>query len=127
MRNDLVKYKSSEALMMVITRNHCLDKLKMKKNKALSLNEDLNSTEQHNLERNTEFTDLVHKVKNILLQLPEQQKTIVHLRDIEGYEYEEIVKITGFDMNYVRVNISRGRKKIRETIQKMESYDTSRA
>jgi RNA polymerase sigma factor (sigma-70 family) len=127
MRNNLAKYKSTEALMMTITRNHCLDKLKMKKNKALSLNEDLHSTQQHYLERNTEFTDLVQKVKNILLQLPEQQKTIVHLRDIEGYDYEEIVKITGFDMNYVRVNISRGRKKIRETIQKMESYDTSRA
>ena len=34
MRNDLGKYKSTEALMMTITRNHCLDKLKSKKKQS---------------------------------------------------------------------------------------------
>jgi len=33
MRKDLDKYKSTEALMVTITRNLCLDKLKTRKNK----------------------------------------------------------------------------------------------
>ncbi len=126
MRKDLGKYKSTEALMMTITKNHCLDRIKTKKNKATSLDiktHDLNS--ESPLER-TEQSDMVNKIKQIIQYLPEQQKTIVHLRDIEGYEFEEVMEITGFDLNYVRVNLSRGRKKIRETIKNIHKYETSK-
>ncbi len=122
MRNDLGKYKSTEALMMTITRNHCLDKLKVKKNKAYSLNVEHTNHSSENVQEMAEHSDLVSRVKRVILKLPEQQKTIVHLRDIEGYEFEEIMKITGYDLNYVRVNLSRGRKKIRETINHLQRY-----
>jgi len=127
MRKDLVKYKSTEALMVTITRNLCLDKLKTRKNKAISINQAFNISESNDPELAAEEMDMVNIVKQVMQQLPAQQKTVIHLRDVEGYDYEEIVKITGFEMNYVRVNISRGRKKIRETVQKIQSYDTSKA
>ena len=126
MRNDLSKYKSTDALMMTITRNQCLDNLKLKKNKAVSLKEDFNSYSRIGLDEITEQMDMVQAAKKFIQQLPEQQKTIIHLRDVEGYEFEEIAKITGYDMNYIRVNISRGRRKIKESLIKMQSYDTSR-
>jgi RNA polymerase sigma-70 factor (ECF subfamily) len=126
MRNDLSKYKSTDALMMTITRNHCLDKIKTKKNKAFGLHEDYNMDQTTSLDEHTEYLDLVESVKKLIHQLPEQQRIIIHLRDVEGYDFEEIVKITGYDMNYIRVNISRGRKKIKESIIKMQSYDTSK-
>ena len=125
MRNSLVKYKSAEALMMTITKNHCLDKLKLKKNKASSLDIEHYSHTTGDPREQTDQTDLVRKVREVIKNLPEQQKTIVHLRDVEGYEFEEIMKITGHDLNYVRVNLSRGRKKVRETINKIQSYETS--
>lgn len=127
MRTDLIKYKSTEALMVTITRNLCVDKLKSKKNKAITLNQEFNLSETTTPESVTEQTDVVRIVKQVIQQLPVQQKTVVELRDVEGYSYEEILKITGFEMNYVRVNISRGRKKIKEIIQKIQSYDTSKA
>lgn len=127
MRNDLSKYKSTEALMVTITRNHCLDKLKSKRNRAVTLDENLNSPVHQEVDKQSEHADLLQKIRQVMMKLPEQQKTVIHLRDIEGYNYEEIVKITGFDLNYVRVNISRGRKKIRETIEKLQQYDNSRA
>ena len=126
MRNDLGKYKSTEALMMTITRNHCLDKLKAKKNKAESLNEEINNHLSDNPEIKSEQNDLIDKIKQLIQKLPEQQKTIVHLRDVEGYEFEEVVKITGYDLNYIRVNLSRGRSKIRESINNIQSYETSK-
>ena len=73
-----------------------------------------------------ERSDIVGKVKKFIQQLPEQQKTIVHLRDVEGCNFEEISKITGFELNYVRVNLSRGRKKVRESIQKLQGYEAER-
>jgi RNA polymerase sigma-70 factor (ECF subfamily) len=126
MRNDLGQYKSTEALMMTITRNHCLDKLKVKKNKAYSLNTEYNKSTTDDVQKKTEQSDLIQKVKMVMQKLPEQQRTIVHLRDVEGYDYDEILKITGYEMNYVRVNLSRGRKKIRETINHLQSYESER-
>ncbi len=60
----------------------------------------------------------------MMADLPEQQKTIMHLRDVEGCGFEEIAEITGFDGNYIRVNLSRARKKIRLEIEKIEKYGT---
>lgn len=126
MRSELTKYRSTEALMMTITKNLCLDKIKTKKNKAVSLNVNINTHSNNNPQQLTEQTDLVDKVKQVIQKLPEQQKVIVHLRDIEGCDFEEIMKITGHDLNYVRVNLSRGRKKVRETIIKLQSYEAER-
>ena len=125
MRKDLGKYKNTEALMMTITKNHCLDKIKVKKNKAASLDLNTHDINTDNPLEKTEHKEMVHKIKQIIQSLPEQQKTIVHLRDIEGYEFKELMEITGFDLNYVRVNLSRGRKKVRETINKIHKYETS--
>ena len=126
MRNDLGKYKSTDALMMTITKNYCLDRLKTKKNKAVTLNPELNNKPDDDPLEIAERSDIVGKVKKFIQQLPEQQKTIVHLRDVEGCNFEEISKITGFELNYVRVNLSRGRKKVRESIQKLQTYEAER-
>ena len=58
--------------------------------------------------------------------LPEQQQIILQLRDIEGYEFEEIAEITGINPNAVRVNLSRARKKIRESMTKIENYGSEK-
>jgi RNA polymerase sigma-70 factor (ECF subfamily) len=71
----------------------------------------------------TEQKDMVRQLSKIMNMLPEQQKTVLQLRDVEGMEYDEIVEITGFEMNYIRVNISRGRKKVKELMQKIVSYE----
>jgi len=123
MRDDLEKYRSVEALMMTMTRNMCLDKLKMKKNKALSLHPDYNPPQQQNPHEQSEQKDLVRRVRQVIGQLPEQQRTIIQLRDVEAYSFDEMMEITGFDKNYMRVNLSRARKKIRETIEKLQQSE----
>jgi len=126
MRGKLNSLNNIEAFMMTVTRNLCLDKLKSKRNKFFTLNEDITMQTAINPHEITEQTDLVTKAKQIMQKLPEQQRTIVHLRDVEGYNYNEIMEITGFDINYVRVNLSRGRKKIKETILKLQHNETAR-
>ena len=66
-----------------------------------------------------ELKDTMERVNQIIGRLPEQQKTLLQMRDVEGLEYEEIADITGLEVNAIRVNISRARKKVRETIQKV--------
>jgi len=123
MRNQLEKYRSIEAFMLTMTRNLCLDKLKLKKNKAVSLVPEINRSSEHNPQQLTEQKDMVKRVLHIMEQLPQQQKTIIQLRDIEAFSFEEMIEITGFDKNYLRVNLSRARKKIRETIEKLQQHE----
>ena len=67
--------------------------------------------------------DMIKQVKELMERLPEQQKTILHLRDVEGYEYKEIKEITGFELNYIRVNLSRARKSIKESLLKLQENE----
>ncbi len=125
MQDKLDNLNNIEAFMMTVTRNLCLDKIKSKRNKFLSLNEEVAKHIESNPHDITEQADSVNKVKEVMQMLPEQQRTIIHLRDIDGYNFEEITEITGWDINYLRVNLSRGRKKIKETILKLEHYEMS--
>jgi len=49
-------------------------------------------------------------------RLPLQQRMCIRLRDVEGYELEEIAHILESDQGTIRTNLSRARKKIREQI-----------
>lgn len=123
MRNNLSKYKNMEALMMTMTRNKCLDKLKTKREKFVSLNEKINNQPSINPMEQSVQQDMVVRVKEFMDRLPEQQKTILHLRDVEGYEYKDIKEITGFELNYIRVNLSRARKAIKQSLLKLEENE----
>jgi len=117
MRNELDQYNSVEALAMRMTRNLCLDKIKLKKTVPLNgtVNEEV-SEEILEKEKRNEQKIAVERVKNELGKLDEPQKTIMQLRDIEGYEYNEIGQILNMNVNTVRESLSRARKKVRENL-----------
>ena len=123
MRDSLNKYSNMEAVMMTMTRNRCLDKLKTKREKFGSFNEEINKQPLINPMEQSIQKDMIKQVKELMERLPEQQKTILHLRDVEGYEYKEIKEITGFELNYIRVNLSRARKSIKESLLKLQKNE----
>ena len=119
MRTALDKYNSVEALAMRMTRNLCLDKIKLNKTVPLNgYNKENIENNHYNHEMQEELSLAVKRVKNIIYQLDEPQKSIILLRDIEGYDYEEIAQIMSMNVNSIRVSISRSRKKIRDILYK---------
>lgn len=122
-RNRLQEYKSVEAFAMVITKNLCLDKLKLKSNKSEELTWRNELYTDKNPYVQMETSDSYNKIRELIDQLPEQQRMIIHLRDVEGYAYDEIAELTGLTENTIRVNLSRARKKIREIMIKKYSYE----
>lgn len=64
----------------------------------------------------------VQLVKNLINQLPEQQRIIIQLRDVEEFEYDEICEIVKMNQTAVRVALSRARKTIREQLIKKHAY-----
>lgn len=123
MRNELDKYNSIEALSIRITRNLCLDQLRRRKvnidaMKAEKLKEDsYPETPSENLEKR-EDAELLH---TLISALPEPQRSLVHLRHLEGKEYEEIAGMVNMNVNAIRVSISRARKQMREMVEKQYS------
>ncbi len=117
MRNQLDKYNSVEALAMRMTRNLCLDKIKLKKTVPLTgnLKEDKENIDLDK-EQYEELNIAVKRVKKAINLLEEPQKSIIQLRDIQGYDYEEIAQILNMNVNTIRVSLSRARKKIREIV-----------
>ncbi len=122
-RERLSEYKSIEAFAMIITKNLCLDNLKSKRNKTGELTDKYERMTDATPYEKVELTDTYNKVQEIINTLPEQQKMIIHLRDIEGYEFNEIAEIVQISSNTIRVNLSRARKKVRETLSNTYNYE----
>ncbi|MEE4197373.1 MAG: sigma-70 family RNA polymerase sigma factor [Bacteroidales bacterium] len=119
MRQDLDQYHSVEALAMRMTRNLCLDKIKLNKTVPLNGFRKENIEDKHHVyEKKEELELAVKRVKDIIDHLEEPQKTIILLRDIEGYDNQEIAQILNMNVNTIRVNLSRTRKKIRDILLK---------
>lgn len=64
--------------------------------------------------------DLQKILNEALDRLPEIQKTVVLLRDYEGYNYAEIAEITALNESQVKVYIFRARQALKDYIKRME-------
>jgi RNA polymerase sigma-70 factor (ECF subfamily) len=122
-KNDsLEEYKSVEALAMTMTKNYCFDQLKSKRASNLKIVHNNFTDREASLQQKVEDSDTLNWVEKIINDLPEQQKLIIQMRDIEQYEFEEIAKILEMNETAIRVALSRARKTIRESMTKTHNY-----
>ncbi|MDR6968301.1 RNA polymerase sigma-70 factor (ECF subfamily) [Flavobacterium arsenatis] len=121
-KDSLNNYNSVEALAMTMTKNYCLDQLKSKRAGNLKIVHNNFTDREAGLQQKIEDVDSLNWVEKIIDQLPEQQKLIVQMRDIEQYEFEDIAKILEMNETAIRVALSRARKTIREFMLKTHSY-----
>ena len=124
-RDKISSYKNVEAFAMTMTKNYCFDRLKSKQASNLSLVHSNYKEKGSSLEKRTELNDSVSIVHQLIAELPEQQRMIIQLRDVEQYEYEEISKVLNIKPTAVRVALSRARKTIREQLIKQHNYGIS--
>lgn len=118
----LDSYNSVEAVAMTMTKNYCLDQLKSKRASNLKIVHTNFTDREPSLEKKVEDSDSLDWVEKIINQLPEQQRLIIQLRDIEQCEFSEIAKIADMNETAVRVALSRARKTIREYMLKAHNY-----
>ncbi len=124
-RATLQEYRSIEAFAITITRNLCLDKLKSARYKlAVDITGYDFQASEASPYYSTELKDSFTAMQRLLNSLPEQQRLIVHLREVEEMEFEEIAEITGLNISHVRVVLSRARKALRESYSKLNNFNT---
>ncbi|TYA55983.1 RNA polymerase sigma factor [Formosa maritima] len=117
-------YKNVEAFSMTMTKNFCLDKLKSKHAQNLKIVHSNYQDKNTSLQKQIELNDSVNWVAKIIEDLPEQQKMVIQLRDIEQYDLDEIANMLDMNNTAVRVALSRARKSIREQLTNTHSYGT---
>lgn len=84
----------------------------------------MSSIEENNgydLIEESHYSDLNEILHMALERLPEIQKSLILLRDYEGYSYREIGEITGLTEAQVKINIYRGRVALKNFIGKIET------
>ena len=121
-RKKLKQYKSIEAFSTVITKNYCLDKLKARRMEFKELENNSLMVDTKTPDKKAEDYESYNVINSIINTLPDQQKIIMQLRDIEQCSYEEIEKVTTMSVNTIRVALSRARKKVKEELIKKYNY-----
>lgn len=119
-RDALPDVQDVEAYCVTLTKNMCIDRLRM----AEVEKEDVDEVPTmlaaiDDVEAQVERRDAVEQVKQIIETLPEHQQQVITLRDMEDCSFEEIVEQTGLTAVNIRMLLSRARKTIRERLKKL--------
>ncbi|HCU46225.1 RNA polymerase sigma factor [Sphingobacterium faecium] len=120
-RTELLKVANIEAYVMRMTKNLALNRLNregVKTKYMAQLDQDIQKESYPSLTR-----ELILK---LIDRLPEKQRLVMYLRDIEEYEIADIVNLVGIDENAVRVNLSRARNVVKVNLTKVFDYEERR-
>ncbi len=122
-RKKLENHPNVKGFVILTARNYCIDLLRKKalvledSTSELKILKSLNETE------NLEWKELNTIIYKILETLPEQQKEVFLMRDVDGYEFTEIASALCLKIEHVRVLLSRARKQIGVALEKNYHYE----
>ena len=103
-----------EAYCFRSTRNIAIDKLALKDNQSESWMENDDCPESGpDIQERLEQEEQLKMLDNFIAKLPEKQRTIFQLREIEGLSYKEIADILTVSEEQVKVNLFRSRQKLK--------------
>ena len=122
-REQMAEVQNWEAWCMRITRNLSLDRIRsMTKKQTQPIEESFNvRNEALTPHESTEAHESMQRINQLMATLPEKQRQVMHLRDVEGYSYNEICDILELDMSQVKVNLFRARNAVREKLMKIDA------
>lgn len=111
-----VENNTSKSFLFTVAYNAMIDFIR--KNKRIVLKEDFTETAQGSTNQGYNTKRILQEA---LAKLNERDKSLVMLKDYEGYNYAEIGEITGLNESQVKVYLHRARLQLREYIVKIEN------
>ena len=125
-RDGWDEIESIEAFCLTICRNLALDRMRKMENQNQSLeageHEKPDQSYASNPEEQAMQHDRVELIRRLISELPEKQRSAMHLREFEGKSYKEIASIMAITEEQVKVNIFRARQAIRQKYIESEKY-----
>jgi RNA polymerase sigma-70 factor (ECF subfamily) len=106
----------SKSYLFTVAYHQMIDLIR--KNKRVKLEEDFPSSLQTTREPKSEIKKLLNEA---LYRLSETQRSLVLLKDYEGYSYDEIAEITSLSISQVKVYLHRARIQLKNYLVKPEN------
>lgn len=111
-----VEFAAAKSWLFSTAYNVMIDMLRREK-RVVRMEEE----HERDMIHNRQYNDLNEILHMALDRLPEQQKSVIMLRDYEGYSYREIAGITDMTEAQVKINIYRGRVALKSYIGTLEA------
>ena len=107
-----------ESYALRLTRNLSIDRQRMKVNQVESFDEleDFHGGISNTIESRLEQQERIDSIRDIMMQMPEKQRSVMQLRDFEGKSYKEIALALEISEDQVKVNIFRARQFVKSRI-----------
>lgn len=122
-RDEWSQVESIEAYCLTIARNLAIDRSQKMEARNTELTSEVrempDTLTPYDRLAQDEQMQLIHHLVN---GLPEKQRTIMQLRDIEGKSYKEIADILQITEEQVKINLFRARQKIKQRYTEIEDY-----
>ena len=113
---ETVSFEKVKSYLFTAAYHTMIDVIRREKKQG-----DFNDIKPDHYSHSDQYSDLNEILHEAINRLPEAQRSVILLRDYEGYTYEEISEITGLNESQVKVYIYRGRLFLKEYIGNLES------
>lgn len=122
-RDEWNELESVEAYCLTVARNLAIDRSEKKDSQTMELTTEVEQTPDasspYDRLVNKERLKLVHRLVG---ELPEKQRLIMQLRDVEGKSYKEIAAALRLTEEQVKVNLFRARQKVKQKFIDIDNY-----
>lgn len=122
-REEWTQFGSIEAYYLTVAKNLAIDRSQKKEAQNVELTPEMEEESEisgpYDQLVNNERMSIIHRLIN---ELPEKQRLIMQLRDIEGESYKEIAKILNLTEEQVKVNLFRARQKVKQRYLEIDEY-----
>lgn len=122
-RDEWRQFGSIEAYCLTVAKNLAIDRSERKDAQTVSLTPEVEQmaevADPYEKLVNKERLALVHRLMN---ELPEKQRLIMQLRDVEGKSYKEIAVVLNLTEEQVKVNLFRARQKVKQKFIDIDGY-----
>lgn len=122
-REEWTQFGSIEAYCLTVAKNLAIDRSQKKEAQNVELTPEMEEESEisgpYDQLVNNERMSIIHRLIN---ELPEKQRLIMQLRDIEGERYKEIAKILNLTEEQVKVNLFRARQKVKQRYLEIDEY-----
>lgn len=122
-RDQVDKHPNLKGLVFMTARNHCIDILRKKNLQIHDQTVLMEVIRSEDGQDDLEWKELNLLIRKFLDSLPENQREVLIMRDLDGYQFEEIAAATQLNVPHVRVLLSRARKQLSLHLEKIYSYE----
>lgn len=122
---ESIDFERVDAWLMRVTRNACYDLLRLRRTAGRHVTQVADTTLEAKADRapgpaeDAEATDVRRLFTRGLARLNEPLRSVLVLREVLGYRYDEMAEALEIPLNTVRVYLHRGRKRLREELREV--------